>query len=103
MARRINPAPSAETDEKEAMPGGAPGIPEEPPAPPPAVRVAERDPEELARLPAPKLYRVEATRQVLYGGVPTVLRAGKTLSEATHDLTSLRAQGVVLVEVPHAR
>jgi hypothetical protein len=101
MARRIiNQGQVGEpADEKaDTMPGGAMGIAE---SAVPELKPVARDPEELAKLPPVKIYRVAATRQVLYGGVPTMLRAGKTVSDATHDLQSLRMQGVALEEIPH--
>jgi hypothetical protein len=105
MARRIiNQTPAAEVGDENAdtLPDGAIVTPEAVPVAPAPLKL-DRDPEELAKLPAPKLYRVAMAKQVLYGGVPTVLRAGKTVSDATHDLHTLRAQGVVLEEVPHGR
>lgn len=99
----MSPSDEVEGEDKDALPGGAPGIPEEAVVEPSPMKVAERNPEEIAKLPPPKLYRVARDGKVLYGGVPTVMKAGKTLSEATHDLHTLRSQGIILEEVPHEK
>lgn len=106
MTRRHIPTAEAEHDkdeDKDALPGGAPGIPEEVVAASVPVKLPVHDPEEIAKLPIPKLYRVARGGPVLYQGVPTVMKPGKTLSEATHDLHTLRLQGIILEEVPHEK
>jgi hypothetical protein len=104
MARRINPASDAETEGASELPDPieTPITPVEAAAPVVAKRLGP-DPAEVAKLPAPKLYRVMRDSRVMYGGVPAVLKAGKTVSDATHDLHTLRAQGIPLEEIPYGR
>lgn len=104
MTRRHIPSADLDRDkdeDKDALPGGAPGIPEEEVvAAPVPVKLPVHDPVEIAKLPPPKLYRVARGGPVVYQGVPTTMKAGKTLSEATHDLHTLRIQGIILEEIP---
>jgi hypothetical protein len=47
-----------------------------------------------------KQYKVERLAKYCHGGMVHTLAAGSIVSEMTHDLADVRAQGVPLVEVP---
>lgn len=57
------------------------------------------DPEELAKLPKPRVYRVTNGGRVVQSGMPVLLRPGSRVSDATHDLAMLRHQGISLEEI----
>lgn len=71
-----------------------------PPADPtPDVVVAEEAPA-VAPAQSAKQYKVERLAKYCRDGMVYTLVAGSIVSEMTHDLVDVRAQGVPLVEVP---
>lgn len=111
MARRMPGVQSVKDEsdkESEAsdvpnapMQGGTPGVSAVTSGAPHhlALSLQAPDPEELAKLPKPKLYKVVNGGRVVQGGVPTLLRPGARVNEASHDLAMLKQQGIVLEEI----
>lgn len=102
MARRIPQQAGTESpEETPPMPGGSPGIEAETNVQQPhfAQQFAAPDPEELAKLPKPKVFRVVNGGRFVSGGMPSQIRPGSRVSESTHDLVALRHQGIQLEEI----
>jgi len=104
MARRVPTQVEVAEESQEnapSMPGGAPGV--EPEANKPASHLAAQfqppDPEELAKLPRPKVFRVTNGGRFVQSGMPVQIRVGSRVSEATHDLAALKQQGIHLEEI----